>query len=281
MADQPKEKKPRTAAQAAANQLGRNAAKWLEERKLPKQISYISIVKKGLADKLTSPEIKAQVEAKKVELNAKAAEKKAAPAKPKTSAAAAPAKPKTSAAAAAPSGNGTRNNKPKANNGNGKTKKVRTAAQLAANEASKARMQAYVNKFAEAGVRFGPNTLKYYTAQRTAGKNAELILAEMKPMFPALNDKGAKVKGPPRAARTQKAKPANVVAPAVVVANGSVAKGQYICDRCRLVANNTRRNNSPKPRANGNGASGSGSPSGSSGNNKPKVLEVEGMAELL
>jgi len=271
MADQPKDKKPRTAAQAAANQLGRNAAKWLETRGLPKQISYISLVKKGLAQKLTSPEIKAQVEAKKVELNAKAAEKKAAPAKPKTAA----------AAAAAPSGNGTRNNKPKASNGNAKTKKVRSAKQMAANERMAKKMKEVVTKFADNQIRYGSNTFGYYVKQVTAKRPEAEVLEEMKLKFPLLNESGARVKGPARAARTQKAKPANVVAPAVVVANGSVAQGQYICDRCRLVANNTRRNNSPKPSANGNGASGNGSPSGSSGNNKPKVLEVEGMAELL
>lgn len=278
MADQPKDKKPRTAAQAAQNQLGRNAKAWLEARKLPTQVIYIAIAKKGLAQKLTSPEIKAQVEAKKLEENAEKAAKKAAPkvAKPKTAAA---------AAAAAPSGNGTRNNKPKASNGNAKTKKVRSAAQIAANERMAKKMKEVVTKFADNQIRYGSNTFGYYVKQLTAKRPEAEVLEEMKLKFPLLNESGARVKGPARAARTQKAKPANVVAPAVVVANGSVAKGQYICDRCRLVANNTRRNNSPKPSANGNGASGngspSGSPSGSSGNNKPKVLEVEGMAELL
>jgi hypothetical protein len=78
----------------------------------------------------------------------------------------------------------------------------------------------------------------------------------MKAMFPKYieNESGAKKAVVAKRAVTMKKAAnngakgpngANVVAPAVV-GNSGASKGQYVCDRCRLVANTTRKNNKPK-----------------------------------
>jgi hypothetical protein len=109
-------------------------------------------------------------------------------------------------------------------------------------------------KFDEKGIRYGPNSMKHYTAERKAGRTEGEILEEMKGLFPKffVNESGATKKVVKKRAVTMKkanvangAKGANVVAPAVV-GNSGASKGQYVCDRCRLVANNTRKNNKPK-----------------------------------
>jgi hypothetical protein len=96
--------------------------------------------------------------------------------------------------------------------------------------------------------------MKHFTAQKKAGKSEEEIFVEMKAMFPKYieNESGARKAVVAKRAVTMKkanvangAKGANVVAPAVV-GNSGASKGQYVCDRCRLVANNTRKNNKPK-----------------------------------
>jgi hypothetical protein len=231
MSEQPK--KVRTAAQAAQNALLKDASAWLGSKGLPKQVQYISIVKKGKAAGMSSPEIEAEVRKRVNENTGKKAEKKAAP---KATAVAAPK-------AAGPNA-GTRNNKPK--NNNASTKKVRTAAQLAAN----AKMKEMKAKFNEKGIKYGSNSMKYYKEQKVAGRSEEEVLAEMPAKFPkyTINESGAKKAVVAKRAVTMKKAAnngANVVAPAVV-RNAGVAKGQYVCDRCRLVANNTRKNNKPK-----------------------------------
>ncbi len=233
MSEQPK--KVRTAAQLAANASLRNAGAWLGSKGLPKQVQYISIVKKGKSTGMSSPEIEAAVRKRMNENAGKKAEKKTA---------AAAAKP---AAVAAPkaANNGTRNNKPKVNNA--ATKKVRSAAQLAAN----AKMKEMKAKFNAADIKYGAPSMKHYREQKLAGREEEEILVEMKGLFPkyVVNESGAKKAVVAKRAVTMKknhaAKGANVVAPAVV-GNAGVSKGQYVCDRCRLVANNTRKNNKPK-----------------------------------
>ncbi len=237
MSEQPK--KVRTAAQAAQNALLKEASAWLASKGLPKQVQYISIVKKGKATGMSSPAIEAAVRERMAANGDKKAEKKAAP---KPAAAAAPK-------AAGPN-NGTRNNKPK---NNAATKKVRSAAQLAAN----AKMKEMKAKFNAANIKYGANSMKHFTARKKDGKSEEEIFVEMKEMFPkyTVNETGAKKAVVAKRAVTMKkangakgvngVRPANVVGPAVV-GNAGVAKGQWVCDRCRLVANNTRRNNKPK-----------------------------------
>lgn len=98
-------------------------------------------------------------------------------------------------------------------------------------------------KFAAQGLKFYPAAVKYFTEQKKAGKNDATIFEEIK----ARNNLKA---APVRTKKNTGASKANNVAPvpvmAAAVANKGVAKGSYVCEKCRLVANNTTRKNNKK-----------------------------------
>lgn len=98
-------------------------------------------------------------------------------------------------------------------------------------------------KFAAQGLKFYPAAVKYFTEQKKAGKNEATIFEEIK----ARNNLKA---APVRTKKNTGAAKANNVAPVPVmgatVANKGAVKGQYICEKCRFVANNTTRKNNNK-----------------------------------
>lgn len=204
-----KEKKPRTAAQAAQNQLARNTAAWLEAKGLGKQVTYQALVKKMKKEGASSAEINAAVRAKMANNAKTRANKKAAP------------KPNNAA---------TKKNNAKPNNG---TKKVRTPAQLAANAA----MKNTATKLKAAGVKFLGASYKEYKAAKAAGRTNDDIFAELKAKYPAVNNTGKPIVTKRAVAVTKRA---NAVAPVAAAVNAPA--GSYVCDRCRLVTN-TRKNN--------------------------------------
>lgn len=220
MADQPA-KKVRTAAQQAANQLGKNAAAWLAAKGLSKQIPYLAMVKKMKKEGASSPEIEAAVKAK-INNNTRArVNKKAAP-KNGT-------KKNNGAAAAAKANNATKKNNAAA--------KMRTPAQLAAN----AKMRNTAAAMKAAGIKFTPASFKNYKAAKLAGRSNDDVFAEFKSKYPAVNAEGKPIVA--KRPATAKAPKAPTAAAAVAAtANASAPVGSYVCDRCRLVTN-TRKNN--------------------------------------
>jgi hypothetical protein len=234
MADQPK--KPRTAAQAAQNEKQRQAAAALKEAGLkafvPNVTYYIQQEKAG-KEKATIIE----------EIRGRQTERAAAPKAPKKATAAANAGPKATG-----NGNGTRNNKPKGTANNGTAKKLRSAAQLAADK-KMANLKAAFNTHK---IKYGAPAMKHFKEQKALGRVNSEIYEEMKALFPkfTVNESGAEKPVVAKRAVTAK-KAANVVG----VANAGVAKGQYVCEKCRLVANNTRKNNrgNNKPKNNMSG----------------------------
>lgn len=228
MADQPP-KKPRTAAQADLSAKQKEAAAALKAAGIPafapNQSYYVQQEKLGKAKETILEEIKQR----QIERKAKLAAKKT------TAAVAAPA-------VAVAANNGTRNNKPKANNG---TAKLRSVDQLAADK----KMKNLKAAFNTHNIKYGPPAMSYFKKQtKDLGRSNSEVYEEMKAMFPAftVNNTGAKKRVVAKRAVTAKKanvpKAANVVAVAVVGNKGAV-KGQYVCEKCRLVANNTRRNN--------------------------------------
>lgn len=208
------------AAQAATKDNMAAAKQWLLARGLPpngpSQMIVRAAMKKSKENgtKLSNSEIEELLRKKKNNMAAKKVEKKNTTVKNK-----------------AP------NAKP--NNKTNKAPKVRSAAQMTAAEKSKKMMQNAVAALNAAGVKYGSNSISYYFAQRKAGRSNSEVLAEMKAKFPKFNETGKKVVSK----RTVKAKPAApaAVAPLAPAANVSAPKGSYVCEKCRLVANNTTR----------------------------------------
>ena len=232
MADQPK--KPRTAAQAAQNEKQRQAAAALKAAGLkafvPNVTYYIQQEKAGKAKETIIEEVRQRQ-----------TERAAAPKAPKKATAAANAAPK---AAPSGNGNGTRNNKPAAPANASTARKGRSVAQQAANQKLR-NMKAAFNTH---NIKYGAPAMKHFKEQKALGRSNSEIYAEMKGMFPkfTVNESGAKKAVVAKRAVTAK-KAVNVV-PVAVVGNQGAVKGQYVCEKCRLVANNTRRNNRPNNR---------------------------------
>lgn len=128
------------------------------------------------------------------------------------------------------------------------TPKAKSAAKEAADKAQSNTGQKFKNR----GLKAYPQAVSYYIMQKKAGKSDETIFEEIK-------GKPNLQKAPARTKKNNAAKKGNAVAAVaplaankganVVVANKGVAKGQYVCDRCRLVANNTTRKNNKKNNA--------------------------------
>jgi hypothetical protein len=228
MADQPK--KPRTAAQADLSAKQKEAAAALKAAGIPafapNQSYYVQQEKLGKAKETILENIKQRQIARKAALAAKKA----------TGA------PAAVAAVAVANGNGTRNNKPKVNAG---TAKLRSAKQLEADK----KMKNLKAAFNSHNIKYGAPSMKHFKEQKALGRSNSEVYEEMKGMFPrfTVNNTGAKkavvVK---RAVTAKKANAAPRAANVVAVANNQGAvKGQYVCEKCRFVANNTRRNNRP------------------------------------
>lgn len=122
------------------------------------------------------------------------------------------------------------------------TPKVKSNKKEAANKAQSNTAQ----KFRNRNLKAYPQAVSYYITQKKAGKNDDTIFAEIK-------GRNNLQKAPVRTRRNNGAKKANaaVVAPLAAVnqtvsANKGVAKGQWVCEKCRLVANNTTRKNNNK-----------------------------------
>ncbi len=228
MSEQPA-KKVRTPAQAAANQASRDRAKRVAEESaeffakygLLARVPYPGMYAKMKKEGKTDDEIAAALKQKQ---NNNAATRKA-----KTAAKAtvvANAKPLNAAATAS-----TTSAAPK----------VKTPAKEAADKAQ----SNTAKKFKNRNLKVYPQAVSYYIMQKKAGVNDETIFANIKAR-PNLQ------KPPMRTKKNNTAKKANAVAPLavanqVVVANKGAVKGQYVCEKCRLVANNTtRKNNSNK-----------------------------------
>lgn len=205
-----KEKKARTAAQAAQNVALKDAVAWLKAKGYPAQIPLPGVVMKGKKEGLSSPNIEEKVKAKINSVTRKRANKKVAP--------------KANNA-------GATKNTTKSNNG---TKKPRSAAQLAANAA----MKNTAAKLKAAGVKFLGASYSEYKAAKAAGRTNDDIIAELKAKYPAVNNTGKPIVTKRAVAVTKKA---NAVAPVAAAAVNAPA-GSYVCDRCRLVTN-TRKNN--------------------------------------
>ena len=237
MADQPKTdqpKKPRTAKQADLSAKLKEAAAALQAAGIPAQAPnqsyYVQQQELGKAKETILEEIKQR----QIERKAKLAAKKT------TAAPAAVAAP----AVAVSNGNGTRNNKPKANNG---TAKLRTARQEAADK----KMKNLKAAFNTHNIKYCPPAMSYFKKQtKDLGRSNSEVYEEMKAMFPKFTVNNTGAKKPVVAMRAVTAKKANVpkaanVVAVAVVGNKGAVKGQYVCEKCRLVANNTRRNKRP------------------------------------
>lgn len=224
MADQPK--KVRTAAQAALNGKLKAAAAALKAAGIPafapNQMHYVKEKDAGKAEEVIFEEIRQRQVTRKAAVAAK-----------KTGAAPAPS---GNAAPKAVNGvNGTQNNKPKAAvNG-----KVRTQKQLNADK----KMRNMKAAFNTHKIKYGAPAMKHFKNEKAKGRNNAAIYEEMKALFPKFELNATGAEKPIVAKRAVTAKKAGNVVPVAAVGNAGVAKGMYVCEKCRLVANNTRRNN--------------------------------------
>jgi hypothetical protein len=227
-------KKPRTPAQAAANlaaserakRVAQESAEFFAKYGLLARVPYPGMYAKMKKEGKSDDEIAAALKQK--QNNNAATRKTKTPAKSaaKTAAVVANAKPANSVA----------NSNSVANT----TAKVKSAAKNAANKAQ----SNTAKKFKNRNLKAYPQAVSYYIAQKKAGMNDEAIFSEIKGR-PNLQ------KAPVRTKRNNAAKKANaVVAPLAVanatVSNKGVAKGSYVCEKCRYVANNTTRKNNNK-----------------------------------
>lgn len=224
--------KPKSAKQVAAAEKRAAAVQWLKDHGKSAAIPLPELVMKLQAESKSDEEILAAVNARKSNANTKRAQTVAAKKEAKTAAKAAPAKVN-----AAPTGNAA---PPKANN---TTAKVRSAAQQAADQ----RMKNLKAKFNQHDIKYGGPSQKYFTEQKKAGKNESAIFEEMKGKFPKfeVTEAGEKKVVVAKRVTVKKANNGSKAA-AVAVANTGAASGSYICERCRMVTNGTRKNNSPK-----------------------------------
>ena len=115
-------------------------------------------------------------------------------------------------------------------------------------------------KFKNQGLKFYPAAVKYFTEQKKTGKANDAIFAEIKARS---NLQAAPIrtkKNVAAVAASAANTKVNGVVPgrAVTVTNKGAVKGQWVCEKCRLVANNTTRKNNNKKnnnKKNNNGSS--------------------------
>ncbi len=226
MSDAPKKETVRSPKQQERNEKLRKATKLLKNAGLKAPVADISAVVRMQNEGKPEAEIVAAMKAKQANNNAT---RKAAKSAPKP-----PATPKAT----------KKNNNNAASTTSTASTKVKTEKQASRNAGQKSLAQ----KFKNAGVKFYGHAVKYYTEQKKAGKSNNDIFAEIKanPDFQVQT----------RARKNTTAKAANVVAPAAnktTAKNKGIAKGSWVCEKCRLVANNTtRKNNNNKNKNNKN-----------------------------
>lgn len=229
------EKKPRTPAQAAANQASRDRAARLKEE------TAEFFTRTGLSARVPYPGMYA-----KMKKEGKSNDEIATFLKQKQNNNAATRKAKTGAKSA-----------PKANASQGEEKLTAATSSAAAavatpkvksnkKEAANRAQSNTAKKFTNRSLKAYPQAVSYYIAQKKAGKNDETIFEEIRGR-PNLQ------KAPVRSKKNNGAKKANTAAVVplaavnqTVSANKGVAKGQWVCEKCRLVANNTTRKNNNK-----------------------------------
>jgi hypothetical protein len=233
MSEQPA-KKVRTPAQAAANQAARDRAKRVAEE------SAEFFAKYGLLARVPYPGMYA-----KMKKEGKTDDEIAAVLKQKQNNNAATRKAKTAAKATV-----VANEKPLNAAATASTTSAAPKVKTPAKEAADKAQSNTAKKFKNRNLKVYPQAVSYYIMQKKAGVNDETIFANIKAR-PNLQ------KPPMRTKKNNTAAKANAVAPLgvankgavankVVVANKGVAKGSYVCEKCRLVANNTTRKNNNK-----------------------------------
>jgi hypothetical protein len=234
--------KVRTAGQSAANAALKEASEWLRGKGLSPAVPNPSIYMKAKKEGKSDEEIVALIQEKQAE-RAKTRTNKAA-AKATTKKANAPA---AAAVAAGPSQPATAVNGVTAANaavGAVATKKNRSNKQLAADKELKNTAAAMKAK----GIKFTGPSYKEYKAAKAAGRNNSEIFEELKAKYPTVNAEGKPIVTKRTSTKKNVAAKANNgvgAAPAAAKANNGVSavKGSYVCEKCRLVANNTRKNN--------------------------------------
>ena len=223
MAESAKNKKPRTAAQAAANQKASAASKdamaWMESHKaqgVEKSVLNSGVIQRMQKDGKGEEEILEAILARQRERK----EKKAV-------------KPKANAAPSANAGNaGTKkknnnNARSTTTNGTAKNKKPRSAAGVAANNA----LRALMAKFKTHKLKATNPARQYYKAQTLAGKNNDAIFAEMK------NNPEFRENAPP-VPRSKARAQSSAAAAAAARMPGNGVKGSYVCEKCQFVGTN-------------------------------------------
>ena len=228
MSDTPKTPRLRTDAQKARNKKQAEAVVALKAAGLSAAAPYIAAYIKMEESGKSKEEIVAALKPKQ---NANAATRKAAKNEKKAA--------KTTVKA----NNKSTGNATPATTVGSQTPKVKSNKKAAANKAQANMGQKFKNK----GLKAYPKAVSYYVAQKKAGLNNNAIFEAIKGMP---NLQLAPI-------RTKKNNAVAVVAPLankaavkalneVVAMNKGVPKGSYVCEKCRLVANNTRKNNNKK-----------------------------------
>lgn len=199
-----KTKAPRTPAQLRANQLqkeeGARVQAWLESHGLKKGVIYGAKYKAGKKAGKTDEQIIEEIRAMQ---GVNAAKRNAA---------------KTAKSA-------KKNNNAKS-----------TASGVSKRNISTQRQQQLAKKFANAGLKWvGPSQTAFKAIKmkvNNAGNppNDDTVIAKLKEEHPEFAKNAPPI---PRAKRTVAAAPTTVVA----TTNSGAVKGQYICEKCRLVAN--------------------------------------------
>jgi hypothetical protein len=220
MAESAKNKKPRTVAQAAANQRASAASKdamaWMESHKaqgVEKSVLNSGVIQRMQKDGKGEEEILAAVLARQRERKEKKVAKPKANAAPSGNAGNAGTKKKNNNNARSTTTNGTAKNK----------KKPRSAAGVAANNA----LRALMAKFKTHKLKASNPARQYYKAQTLAGKNNDAIFAAMK------NNPEFRENAPP----VPRSKPRAQSSSAAAVPRNGV-KGSYVCEKCQFVGTN-------------------------------------------
>jgi len=232
--------KVRTPGQSAANAALKEASEWLRGKGLSAAVPNPSIYMKAKKEGKSDEEIVALIQEKQAE-RAKTRTNKAA-AKATTKKANAPAAV-AAAANVAVAVNGVAGPAVAA-----PAQKNRSNKQLAADRQLKNTAAAMKAQ----GIKFTGPSYKEYKAAKAAGRNNSDIFEELKVKYPAVNAEGKPIVTKRASTRKNTSKVAAakanngvaaIAAPARANNGVTAVKGSYVCEKCRLVANNTRKNN--------------------------------------
>lgn len=195
-------KKARTAKQQAANaaskQKAQNAQAWLESHGLKKGVVYAAKYRQMQKQGKSDDEIIEAIRALQVSNNAARATAKTA--------------------------------KKPAGTGNNAKSVVSNATAASKRNVATQRQRNLAKKFKNAGVKWAARA--YHTQKLKEGKTNEQALDEIKAEHPEFLLNAPPI---PRAKKAASAAPSTAVV--VAAANTGAVKGQYICEKCRLVAN--------------------------------------------